>query len=212
MTRAKRAGSNLRRRAMLINVCHVAMVLSSAMMGALGVAAGHTHTSARPLAVRFDCSTSTPHSGPSSRLAASSACAASSTLLTTINTRPAGLSTALDVGARGWGWVRRGMRDMNMVVLPLPVGDETPMRVRPEARAERHASMAECWYGRSESGGDEGEGRLIGSRGGVSVELEAAAAVAVRRTHLKLRRHRVQGTSLDALFSIGWCYRAMRIV
>ena len=35
------------------------------------------------------------------------------------------------------------MRLMNMVVLPLPVGEETPMRDLPAAMAERQASMAD---------------------------------------------------------------------
>jgi hypothetical protein len=37
------------------------------------------------------------------------------------------------------------MRDMNVVVLPDPVGDETPIRVKPDDRADRHAEMAVSW-------------------------------------------------------------------
>ena len=38
---------------------------------------------------------------------------------------------------------------MNIVVLPEPVGDDTPIRVRPDCSASRHAVMAVSWYGRS---------------------------------------------------------------
>ena len=34
------------------------------------------------------------------------------------------------------------MSDMNIVVLPEPVGDDTPIRVRPVERASRHDVMA----------------------------------------------------------------------
>lgn len=45
---------------------------------------------------------------------------------------------------------------MNMVVLPDPVGDETPMRRRPRARASRHDSIASCWYDRRTTAGGPG--------------------------------------------------------
>jgi len=41
------------------------------------------------------------------------------------------------------------MSDMNIVVLPEPVGDDTPIRVRPDERASRQDVMAASWYGRS---------------------------------------------------------------
>lgn len=40
-----------------------------------------------------------------------------------------------------------------MVVLPLPVGEETPMRVTPLSSAERQSWMHSSWYGRREKVG-----------------------------------------------------------
>lgn len=37
---------------------------------------------------------------------------------------------------------------MKIVVLPAPVGRETPMRVVPARSAAWHASRQDCWYGR----------------------------------------------------------------
>lgn len=79
-----------------------------------------THTSAFPLADLLPCSTSILHPLPNSFLAAPSAWLASSTLLTMINVRV--LWSVLSI---------RGMSDMNMVVFPDPVGDETPILVNP---------------------------------------------------------------------------------
>lgn len=45
------------------------------------------------------------------------------------------------------------MRWVNMVVFPLPVGEETPMRVTPQSRAERQSWIHSSWYGRSEKAG-----------------------------------------------------------
>jgi hypothetical protein len=43
-------------------------------------------------------------------------------------------------------------RDMKTVVLPLPVGSETPIFVAPPARASMHASKHDSWYGRNVMG------------------------------------------------------------
>lgn len=40
-----------------------------------------------------------------------------------------------------------------MVVFPLPVGEETPMRVTPLSSAERQSWMHSSWYGRRETAG-----------------------------------------------------------
>lgn len=105
----------------------------------------NTHTSAIPLADLFDCSTSTLQSGPSNLFAAPSACAASSTLLTTIRTLPFSSSALSFRRVLDLSTEKRGMRFMNIVVLPLPVGEETPIRVFPAAIADKQASMADSW-------------------------------------------------------------------
>ncbi len=38
------------------------------------------------------------------------------------------------------------------MVFPLPVGEDTPILVKPRESASRHLSMAVCWYGRSRRG------------------------------------------------------------
>jgi hypothetical protein len=40
------------------------------------------------------------------------------------------------------------MSDMNIVVLPEPVGEDTPIREYPDPSADRHAAIAVSWYGR----------------------------------------------------------------
>lgn len=47
----------------------------------------------------------------------------------------------------------RSIRWVKMVVFPLPVGEETPIRVTPEERAERQSKIHSSWYGRREKAG-----------------------------------------------------------
>ncbi len=46
----------------------------------------------------------------------------------------------------------RERREMKTVVLPEPVGRETPMRETPEDKALAHASRHLSWYGRKTTG------------------------------------------------------------
>lgn len=60
------------------------------------------------------------------------------------------------------------MSSVNIVVLPLPVGALTPMRVIPAAMAERHSDTASSWYGRS---------LILLGIGGDSVEFDCDADI-----------------------------------
>lgn len=46
----------------------------------------------------------------------------------------------------------RDSREMNTVVFPEPVGNDTPMREAPERRAWAQASRQCSWYGRRTTG------------------------------------------------------------
>lgn len=99
------------------------------------------YTSAFPEALCFvPCSISTDHFG--NRFATWLAdCLASSMLLTIMR----------DLEAVGFedGDNIRDKREMKTVVLPAPVGRETPIRDTPECRASMQASRQCSWYGRS---------------------------------------------------------------
>jgi len=104
-----------------------------------------THKSACPEALCFaPCSISTLRPGHSFSIWAA-ACLASSMLFTMIKERVVASST------RNW-WNNRESKVIKTVVLPEPVGRDTPIREEPAFNASRHASMQDSWYGRNETG------------------------------------------------------------
>ena len=77
-------------------------------------------------------------------------------LLTTIKERVA--ATLFGGGAM------RDSSETNTVVLPEPVGSETPMRVEPDARASVHVVRQISWYGLRTTGAWVDRTRLLKER------------------------------------------------
>lgn len=90
------------------------------------------------------------------RLTCSADWCASSMLLTTINERVAATLFAGDA--------MRDSSETNTVVLPEPVGSETPMRVEPAARASVHDVRQSSWYGLRTMGAWVDRPRLLKER------------------------------------------------